>query len=76
MRSSAYSFKNFSDGGKCCNTMIIKVWHFSKGFDSPFLLLFTLQVAIKHDCVVTSRNGLLTSIENENISFVQAHFNF
>jgi hypothetical protein len=76
MRSSAYNFKKISDGGKCCNTMIMKVSHFSKGFDAPFLLLFTLHVAIKHDCAVTSRTGLLTSRENESILFTQAHFNF
>jgi hypothetical protein len=75
MISSPYSFKKVSDGGKCYNTMIMKVSHVSKGFESCFLLLFTLLVAINHDCPVTSRNGLLTNKENETISFTKAHFN-
>jgi hypothetical protein len=76
MRSSAYNFKKISDGEKYCNTMIIKVCYFSKGFDASFLLLYTLQAAVKQDCTVTFRNGFLTSKENESISFAQAHFNF
>lgn len=76
MKSIAYDLKKISDGGKCCYTMIMKVSHVPKRFDSCFLLRFTLLVAIKHDCAITSRNELLTRKETESISFTQAHFNF